>query len=263
MGFEDLTEESIERLKKLSQSFSMEQLLVMAQTLTQAAELMRRVEEPRVPLEIALIRLSNGGLLASVPELIQRLERLTQGQPAAAPVQAAAPIRAAAPVPAAPVRPELVEGRPSAKPVDPSLQQAINLWPQFMQTVQQQKVATAAYLSNAAPVSVQENGAKEPVSVVIGFLKGSEFNMNTLSQTATRQWLSQVWSALMGRPVNCMFEIAESLPAVAGYSAAPVRPEPVEGRPSAQSVAAKPADPGYIQSVLELFDGRMLSGEGS
>ncbi len=278
LGFEELTEESVERLKKLVQSLSMEQLLVMAQTITQAAELMRRVEEPRIPLEVALIRLSSGGLLASIPELIQRLEKLTQGQPAAAPVTPApvrsqpAPAVASVPKPAQPPAPPIpstpapAAAVASSEPFDPSLQQAIALWPQFMQTVQQQKMATASYLAQAAPVSIRDNGSKEPVSLTIGFTKGSEFNMTTLNQTATRQWLSQVWSTLLGRPVNCLFEMADQLPAVAGAA-----PAPVASTLSAQSAAVKqgtspetkPADPGYIQSVLELFDGRMLSGEGS
>lgn len=282
LGFEELTEESIERLKKLAQSLSMEQLLVMAQTITQAAELMRRVEEPRIPLEVALIRLSSGGLLASIPELIQRLEKLAQGGQSAAFPVATAPVRSQAPIApsvASVLKPAELPTPPmpsiptpaatsSSEPLEPSLQQAIALWPQFMQAVQKQKMATASYLSQAAPVSVLDNGSKEPVSLTIGFMKGSEFNMTTLNQTATRQWLSQVWSTLLGRPVNCLFEMAETLPAVPGFSPAsaavppPTSSQQAPAKPGS-SAEAKPADPGYIQSVLELFDGRMLSGEGS
>ena len=76
---------------------------------------MRQAPDPRVDLEVALLRLSRPDLDTDLPAVVARLERLEQGGVVAAPVAtaAAAPVAPAAEAPSAPA----VEAPVAAAPV--------------------------------------------------------------------------------------------------------------------------------------------------
>jgi len=90
--------EDRERMKPLSEAFSEEDLLRVFDVLTQAEGDLRSAQDPRVTLELALLKLVQMRRLMPFVELVDRVERLAGGVPAAA-----AP--AAAPRPAPPVGP--------------------------------------------------------------------------------------------------------------------------------------------------------------
>ena len=134
------------------------------------------------------------------------------------------------------------------------------VWPAFLEQMHQRKAATAAYLSEGCPVSFQPG---DPAQLVVGFLKGREFHCEALGQMATRQLVEQALAGLLGGKVSCQFQTLDALPA----HARPAQERPPEGTssPAADAIAqpaAKP-DPTYLNSVLEMFEGRLLPGEGA
>jgi DNA polymerase-3 subunit gamma/tau len=231
LGFEDLDPESVKRLSMLAEKFSLEELTDIADTLAGALETMRRVGEPRIPLEMALVRLSSAGGRVRVADLVARLEKLDQR------------LRTGTtPPPSSAVRAERVEARtevpPSSAPKtasSPDLERIISVWPALMDRVHQKKAGTAGHLSHGQPVSFK---AGNPPELVIGLGKGMEFSCQELGQLAARQLIEQSLAELLGHPVRCIFQISEEL----------------------SGEAPKP-DSGYVNSVLELFEGRMLPGE--
>lgn len=218
LGFEDLEPEAVQRLTKLAQQFSVEELTGIAQALTGAVETMRRVGDPRIPLEMVLVRLASTESLASVAELVSRLERLDQRW-----------------------REEPTNPKPvaPATPTPNALEGIVSVWGKLLESLHQERASTAAYLGQGSPVSLEEG---DPPQLVVGFPKGCEFHCEALSQMETRKLIDQLLESLLGRPVRCSFKVVDQIPK-----------RPPEGQESNLP---------FLNSVLELFEGRILPGEG-
>ena len=245
LGLEEVGAESVKRLSELAGRFSMEELTSIGQALSAVAEMMRRVEEPRIPLEMALIRLSTGDSVMAVAELLDRLEkldeRLSGGASSPEPPQPAKPV-------AAPSSPPI-----SPAPVDsPSMERMISLWPTFLDQMHQRKASTAAYLIEAGPVSLEEG---DPLHLVIGFPKGFEFHREALNRPAVLEVIAGTVSELLGTKVRCTLKIVGLLPQRLSKEDRPVSA-------SVSSQSAAPPAPTLLNSVLDLFEGRVLPGEG-
>jgi DNA polymerase-3 subunit gamma/tau len=112
--------EERQRLRPLAEAFSEEDLLRVFEALTGAETEMRTAPDPRVTLELALLKLVQMRRLVPFAELVDRVERLASGAgpsarplsvtpapprapaPTIAPPRAAAPVAAAAPAPVPP-----------------------------------------------------------------------------------------------------------------------------------------------------------------
>ncbi|HEY2945768.1 MAG TPA: DNA polymerase III subunit gamma/tau [Vicinamibacteria bacterium] len=110
-----LVPEERERLRPLAEAYSDEDLLRALEVLTQLETDLRWAQDPRVTLELALLKLVQLRRLVPFAELVERVERLAAGAPA--PRAAAAP----GPSPPAPsrsaVRPPAAAAAPASAPV--------------------------------------------------------------------------------------------------------------------------------------------------
>jgi DNA polymerase-3 subunit gamma/tau len=100
-------------LQPLAQAFSEEDLLRMIDVLADAEQDLRLAQDPRVTLELALLKMVQMRRLLPFAELVERVERLDAGAPAPARTADPAPARtaapAAAPGPAPATRPSAAE----------------------------------------------------------------------------------------------------------------------------------------------------------
>src|SRR5687768_1096569 len=97
-----VTPEERERLQPLSAAFSHEDLLRIFEVLTKAETDLRLAQDPRVTLELALMKSAQLQRLMPFAELVERVDRLAAGAPL--PARAASP-RAPLPPPPAPPAP--------------------------------------------------------------------------------------------------------------------------------------------------------------
>ncbi len=271
LGFEDSSKEAIQRLQEISKGISGEELTIIAQVLIAAIETMRRVDEPRIPLELSLIRLSSGEPMAPVGELLNRLEQISRDlrggtglvSPQAQAVhQPASDYRASRPqAPVAqkpPVLPaEAGEGvRPAVNPPAAGLEGILSVWPVLVGQIRQQKAMTAAYLSEARPLRLDLG---DPAQLVIGLPKGSEFQLASLEKLPVRQLIEQILKGLLGRAVRCSFKISDHLPELAPIRSQKAGSSPGDpaGRPE-EELSDPPSS--LVDSVVDLFEGRVLPG---
>ena len=249
LGFEEMGAEQIGRVTLLAKEFSVEELTVIAQTLAGVVEMMRRVGEPRIPLEMALVRLSAGESLASVTELLARLDKLNEQFQEEPPGSAASP--------EAPRPPEQAAAPPAAPSSDSTdspvaLDKVTAAWPALLDELHKKKASIAAYLSEAAPLAVESG---DPPQIVVGFPKGKgfEFHREALDRLSTRRFIEETLAALIGSPIRCAFQITDGVPVRA--------PSLKETAPSTPELPQQPANP-LLDSVVNLFEGRVLPGEG-
>lgn len=226
LGFEDVGEPTIQRLTALAEGFSVAELGTIAQLLSAAVETMRRVGEPRIPLEMALIRLSTGESLVSVVELLDRLDRMDQRlqEQGTDPTGEAPPERPCVPSPAA----------SSSDPSSLTLERIVAVWPKLLEEIHRQKASVSAYLNEASPVVLEEG---DPSRVVIRFPKGFDFHREALEQPAIRELVEQTLGTLLRASIRCAFRAVDEVP----------KPESLP-------------DPSILNSVLDMFEGRVLPG---
>jgi DNA polymerase III subunit gamma/tau len=98
-----LVPEERERMRPLAEAYSEEDLLRILDVLTQLETDLRWAQDPRVTLELALLKMVQMRRLLPFAELVERVERLAGGTPAPRAAASAAP--AASPRPAPPAGP--------------------------------------------------------------------------------------------------------------------------------------------------------------
>ncbi len=113
------------------------------------------------------------------------------------------------------------------------------------------KASTAAYLAEAGPVSLE---GENPLNLVIGFPKGFAFHHQALNRPPILEVINAVLTELLGAPVLCALRIVDQLPARLGDSP--------RGDTPRSGVSPSGAVPFNLNSVLDLFEGRVLPGEG-
>ena len=299
LGFEELGPESIKRLTDLAEPFSIGELTAIIQEVTSALEWMRRVEEPRIPLEVALVRLGSGGSMVAVSDLLDRLERLGEvvaqsGSRAGTVPPVSSPPSSNKPVPQQatsaakePVRSSKEPVGSSKEPVGSSesppqraqaagLNSVRSVWKSLLEQLYDRKASASAYLIAAAPVAM-EGG--DPPCVVVGFPKGFEFHCEALDHIEIRNLISELLKNLLGAPLRCRFQLVDSLPEIvpapegkesesvslvagglAPATESKVSTEQVPGKDS-QEPAPQP-DASVLPAILKMFEGRVLPGEG-
>lgn len=125
---------------------------------------MRQAPDPRVDLEVALVRLTRPGLDTSPAALVERIERLEQGAPVVAPGPAATPA-IPTPDPGAPSHPD--EGAPPASGPDGSTEMSPAPSPQVQESAQtpespQAQPRAAGPASAARQVLAKSNRQRPP-----------------------------------------------------------------------------------------------------
>jgi DNA polymerase III subunit gamma/tau len=100
-----LLPEERERMRPLAAAYSEEDLLRIFEVLTKAETDLRLAQDPRVTLELALLKMAQMRRLAPFAELVERVDRLASGVAAPAPAALPAPTVRSAAVAAEPPRP--------------------------------------------------------------------------------------------------------------------------------------------------------------
>lgn len=108
--------EEADRLRALASSIGNAALVRAIETLGDAIVDIRgpATPDPRLVLEVAVVRLARRDARASIDALIDRIERLEKALAGGAPIAAAAPIAPATPAPAVPTAPALTAPAPAA-----------------------------------------------------------------------------------------------------------------------------------------------------
>lgn len=228
----DLPREVCQVIALQAKELSLDTVLVSFNVLLNAQEMAKRIENLRIPLEIALVKLS------SPPK--------AQEQAVDSPVKKAEPPqRIQEPKPAMQSKPAVVnephpaiEHReiPAHTPVkhqetNLELEKIKELWPQFIEKVNKTKVSAAHYLEEGKPCKAV--GAV----LTIGFPKQASFHKESLEGKENHLLLEKLWKEILKQDIRIHFTLTHG-------------PEP-------EKPADSDDDP-LLKSTLDTFNGRVI-----
>ncbi|HSF13962.1 MAG TPA: DNA polymerase III subunit gamma/tau [Vicinamibacteria bacterium] len=212
-------------LESLAGSLSEEDLVRSLHVLAEAELALRSSPEPRFHLEIALLKLSQLGRLASFEELLRRFEDLVSGNPP--PVASNEPRKTSGPSPLAPPRPPAKAGNAETDPVKSLVD----------------KLKTSKPMLHAL-VSRHERAQLEDGRLRLVYAADQKVIAEQLDEKELRTLLATQLSQLVGRDISVVVEVDD-----------PRKLEPLS--PDRNSVRSQAEDDPLVQRFVDTFQGEV------
>jgi DNA polymerase-3 subunit gamma/tau len=186
-----VTPETRERLRSQANQLGEPDVLRLIDLLHLAVDDVREGGDPRLPLELALVKVTRPGAELSRESLAFRIEQLesrTRGEPPAAPSPAAKPV--AAPTP---------ETQP-----DLDLEQLSHAWRNaVLPAVAKRSIPTSSVLGEAKPAALAED------RLVLEFPPAASFHRNLAEEPKNAELLAEVLYEVTGRKLKLEFVVGE------------------------------------------------------
>ncbi len=224
----DLPPETCQQIAGQSQQLSLDDILAGFNAFVRVQETARYMDNIRIPLEVALVKLCHCPQAKPAP----------QPKPASQPVPANTVI---VPPPSAPrfdrqqPAPPAVELRPKEATIKESaidFEKVRQRWPEFLERVNKIKVSAAHYLEGAFPLKVSGT------VLSIGFPHNLNFNKESLERKENLAVLESVWKDLLNQELKINFSLVKE-----AHQAAKTHSEEID-----------PA----VQSAISAFNGRVV-----
>jgi DNA polymerase-3 subunit gamma/tau len=237
--------EERERMRPLAAAYSEEDLLRIFEVLTKAETDLRLAQDPRVTLELALLKMVQMRRLAPFAELVAKVERLASGviEPPAAPARSSAP----------------TASRPSAAAQDAPAPRA---------------TAPAAPAPPAAPTATGTASATDPASILAAMATLAQARPSLAQPLRTAQGreegdtlvieVAPDFAALAAMHVDEYRELARSASGrpwkvrIGAAAAAPEAPAPSAADAARRRLADDAVRAPAVQEALDLFNGKVL-----
>ena len=236
----DLPVEACEVIARQAQGISLDQVLLGVNALLNAQEMARRIENLRIPLEIAFVKLS-----AQPKSFEQAVEvPAKKDEPQSLPakeINPAVSLKPAASLNQPPASSShLPAGQPPQKQAAATVKQQEThldlekikaLWPQFIEKVNKVKVSAGHYLDGGSAFKTQGS------VLTIGFPRQASFNKESLERKENHLLLESVWKELLSQDIRIQFTFTHD-------------PAPEKHIDNAE-------DP-LLKSALDTFNGRVI-----
>ncbi len=177
----EVSEETAEAIYRQAEGFSLEEDLYILNLLSKTRLAMKRATLARIPLEITLVKLAKRDTMASLDELVERLESLEKRL--------------------GPGKNELSAERKTLMPEkDPSVDSIGEKWDAFVQEISAKKKMIGTFLGEGKPSSLKEG------VLTVAFLEKHRFHRETLETQQNRKLIEDVSSEYFGRKITFAFE---------------------------------------------------------
>jgi DNA polymerase-3 subunit gamma/tau len=201
-----VTEEARERLRAQANQLGEPTVIRLLDLLAVAVDDMRQGGDPRLPLELALVKVTRPAADLSRESVAYRLEQLEARGPAPA-VGAAPPVAVAAEAAPPPARktepvkvPATVGGPPSVE-----LEQLQEAWTRtIVPAVAEKSIPTSSLFGNARPAQLEGD------TLVVEFPPDASFNRKLAEEPKNASMLRDALYELTGRKLELEFAVGES-----------------------------------------------------
>jgi len=193
-----LTDETRERLAAQANQLGEPTVVRLIDLLAVAVEDMRQGGDPRLPLELALVKVTRPAADMSREALAFRLDQLERGRAAHAPAAPAAATHEEV----SPVRDE------SQEPPSVEVEQLQEAWQRsVLAAVSEKSIPTASMLAEARPVSLADD------TLTIEFPQNASFHRKLAEEPKNATLLRDALYELTGRRLALEFVLGEGAPA--------------------------------------------------
>ncbi len=238
-----VTEETRERLREQANQLGPAEVVRLIDLLAVAVEDIRQGGDPRLPLELALVKvtrpqadMSREALLLRLEQLEARIGRGEQGPPVPPPRISAAASESSQP-----------EGTDIATPADPAtpheqvapetdldVEQVQQLWRQaVLPALEERSIPTASMLREARPVELAGN------RLVIEFPPSASFHRNLAEEPRSAALLAEVLHEVTGRHLSLAFAVGTD-----------------DGEPDTEETAEATSEEEFVSLLKDTFDAR-------
>jgi DNA polymerase-3 subunit gamma/tau len=247
----DVSAESIEKLLQQGKQLTVEDVLYALHILTRTQETIRRTTMSRIPLEMAVVKLTIRDSIHPLQEVLDRIAALDAGiqeeeekpsQPMNTETPQPVPKRAA---------PRAEQTQPPAPPEKKEPGGAValatieDIWVSLIRSIRVKKMSVATYLSEGRPVSYEGD------VLMLGFPEGRSFHREALEEPQSRKLIQDTLSEMLGiTPVLTFVTVSDE----------PKKTYSTQDE-ALQEIATPPAAPKpdpLIDSALDIFDGKVV-----
>ncbi|MFA6079802.1 MAG: DNA polymerase III subunit gamma/tau [Candidatus Omnitrophota bacterium] len=269
--------DKIKSLKETAESFTVEDILYVIYTLSNTMDMIRKTNIARIPLEVALIKLTGTGKIVSLSDIMDRIKKL-EGSARPSPVAREASrtppayeprvTSAVSPKENAPTSPEKKETKREEKLVSTlspageltavstqntqtavaavsKVDEVLNCWADIMNNIKEKKISVASYLQEGYPVSLEGR------AITLGFPKEFQFNKDMLDSLDNRTLIENTIKESCGLDLRVLFSIVESAGAPSRQSKDPSFSD------AAASQEDNPDQDPIIKEALQIFGGEI------
>ncbi len=216
-----VTAETRERLREQANQLPEPTVVRLIDLLAVAVDDMRQGGDPRLPLELALVKVTRPHADLSRQSLAHRLELLEQRPHAGSPAVEA---RAPSPDPASPAgpAPPEVDVSPATPPPDLELEQLQDAWQRtIVAAVREQSIPVATLLGEARPVGL------EGETLTLEFAAGADFHRRQVEDPKNLTLLREALYAVTGQRLAVATSLAAGSDAVEPAADEPLSDEAV------------------------------------
>jgi len=207
-----------QRLATQAEKITIAGILRAIELFIEAQETAKVMETLRMPLEVAFAKLCYGGatgIIASTPPVA------TASAPKSAPVPSVTTVQASTPAQAAPKAPIVTIKAETLEAIKQH-------WNALTHEVSRRKMAVATYLQEGTPCEFKAG------RLVIGFAKGNNFAMDSLSSKENLKFIEDLFSEKLNAPITINFKMVDNVETMAKQE------EPV------------------VRTALEMFGGKVV-----
>jgi len=198
----DASPEKIKRYEEQARNFTAEEMLYIIYTLSNTIDFVRKSSMARVPFEVAMIKLTRMGSIASPADLLERLEKIERGlKKDILPEEILKPVDNIRKEPSQEPHREV---KPDKKAHGTSLDEIIGSWNAIAGQVQERKISVAMYLKEGYPESVDSG------TLSISFPKSSRFHKDTLESPECRSIIQKAIKDVTGLDLKLKLTISEN-----------------------------------------------------
>jgi DNA polymerase-3 subunit gamma/tau len=196
-----VTDESRERLREQANQLPASTVIRLIDLLAVAVDDMRQGGDPRLPLELALVKVTRPASDLSREALAFRLEQLEEGR-AAPPREAPGATQAYATEPAAPSAPAR---EPAAEPLRVELEQLQEAWRRtILPAVEQRSIPIGQTLGEAHPAALAGD------TLTLEFPPTAAFHLRVAEDPKNAEMLREALYEVTGRKLAVAFELGEA-----------------------------------------------------
>ncbi len=266
----DLPEDVLVRVSRQAEGFSRAEIFYILQILTHTQDMAKRAISVRVAIEMAIIKMTERGQLASINEILNKIEQLKNNLPGEKNTRMPSvqyPNRSEEVKPAAKTvvvpKNELCKEAPRAdaehkeenrKKV--SLDEIKAVWQNVIEEVQRHKMHHGLYLSEARLVGIEDN------VLTLGFSRDKNLHKETLDNPPNRQTIETRLKSLLKADVRLNFvtiqEAEERVESAVNSEETTGQNNKIDDAPAPDNNV--PSDP-LAEKLLKIFGGKVIKGE--